>query len=256
MSTEVRRAEAPAGSEAADWWSVSLGRLREWDAAWAEQSLAMTSDPWTEGILPVKFVELVSIGLHATQSGLNQGAMRHHVRAAIAAGASRQELLFVLKCASVMAIHACSAVAPVLLQEASASSLEDFGQVRAKRLERIGQATPSVEKMKAIGQWNDDFDSLLFLAPKWVEQYMKLCIELYQESVLPPKELELLLIAFNAPHTSSSGTYTRHHIKRAFRAGATTDEIMQVMKLNVAQRIEACHATLKILAEELEGSPR
>jgi len=246
----------PADLRTASPWTAALGRLREWDPAWAEQCVEMTTDPWTEGVLPVKFVELVSIGLNAVQGNLNSDGVRRHIRAAIAAGASRQEILFVLKCASVMAIHNCSSVAPILLQEASASSLEDFGQVRAKRLERIGRATPAVEKMKAIGQWNDDWDCLLFLAPNWADQYMKLCIGLYREKVLSPKELELLFVAFNAPYTNSHGIYTRHHIKCAFRAGATTDEISQVLKLNVVQGMQACLVALAILAEELEGDGR
>ena len=99
---------------------------------------------------------------------------------------------------------------------------------------------------------SDEWDCLLFLAPVWTDQYMAMCIELYGAKVLPPKELELLLIAFDASYGNAFGPYTRHHIKNAFKAGATTDEIMQVLKLGVIRGMQACTLGVSILAEELE----
>jgi len=214
----------------------------------------MTTEPLTEGALPLKFIERVCVGLNAAHTNLNPDGTRRHIRAALAAGAGRQEILFVLKVASAMAIHSGSSAGPILLQEAGAGSLEDFSKVRAKRLQRIGEATPAVEKMKAIGQWNDEWDCLLFLAPVWTDHYMAMCSELYQEGVFAPKELELLLIAFDASNPHSTVAYTRHHIKNAFRAGATTDEIMQVLKLGVVQGVQARNLGVSILAEELDRS--
>jgi len=65
-----------------------------------------------EGVLSTKFIELVCIGLNAAQTNLNQDGTRRHIRAAVAAGATYQEILFVLKCASVMSIHSSSFAAP------------------------------------------------------------------------------------------------------------------------------------------------
>ena len=206
----------------------------------------MTTNPWTEGALPTKFIELASVGLNAAHTNLSPDGTRRHIRAAIAAGANRQEILFVLKCA-----HSVTFAAPILLQEASQGSLEDFSQVRAKRLQRVGEATPAVERMKAIGQWSDEWDCLLFLAPVWIDEYMAMCIDLYGAKVLPPKELELLLIAFDASSLRMSGSYTRHHIRNACKAGATTDEIMQVLKLTAVQGMQARNLAVTILAEEL-----
>jgi hypothetical protein len=38
---------------------------------------------------------------------LKSDGTRRHIRAALDAGATRDEILFVLKCASVMSIHSC-----------------------------------------------------------------------------------------------------------------------------------------------------
>ena len=76
-----------------------------------------------------------------------------------------------------------------------------------------------------------------------------LCTDLYAESVLPPKERELLLIAFGAAYI---GPCTRRHIKNAFKAGATVEEILEVLKLGVVQGVQACNLGVTLLAEELE----
>ena len=254
MATESGQAKASANQQPAGLWVEALNQLKEWDPAWAEHTVKMTTNPWMDGILPIKFIELVSVGLNASRTNLNADGMRRHIRAALAAGASRQEILFVLKCASVMSIHSVSFNAPILIQEASIGSLEDFSDFRKKRLERIGKVTPAVEKMKAAGHWSEEWDSVLFLDPVWTDQYMDMGSSLYAENVLPPKELELLLVAFDAAyvHLYDPGTRTRHHIKNAFRAGATVEEIMEVLKLGVVQGVQACNLGVTLLAEELQ----
>jgi alkylhydroperoxidase/carboxymuconolactone decarboxylase family protein YurZ len=249
-----RTAEGPMSGGSITPWDQALNKLREWDPAWAEQCVKMTTNPWTRGVLPIKFIELVCVGLNAAGAHLNPEGVRRHIRAAIAAGANRQEILFVLKCAAVISIYSCSFNAPILLQEASVGSLEDFSTARKKRLQKAAEATPSVEKMKAIGQWTEEWDSLLFLAPAWTDEFMAMCIELYGESIFPPKELELMIMAFDASFTNMYGPGTRRHIKNALRAGATVDEIVEVLKLGVVLGVQACNLGVTILSEELEAA--
>jgi len=213
----------------------------------------MTTNPWTEGVLGTKFIELVCIGLNAGRTNLNPDGTRRHIRAALAAGASREEILFVLKVASVMAIHSCMFGSPILLEETSLASLDDAGRIRARRLREAGGAIPAVEKMKAIGKWNEEWDSLLFFNPVWTEQYMETVIELYTRTVFQPKQIELLCLAFDSSYTYTYGPGTRLHIKNAMKAGATIEEIMTVLKLAVIQGVQACNLGVSILAEELDS---
>jgi alkylhydroperoxidase/carboxymuconolactone decarboxylase family protein YurZ len=252
MAKSEETAKTPGSDQTASSWVAALNKLREWDPVWAGQAVKITTNPSADGILPTKFIELVLIGLTASRTNLNPEGTRRHIRAAIAAGANRQEILFVLKCASVMSIHSGSFNAPILVQEASEGSLDDFGALRRKRLEKVGEATPGVEKMKAMGHWSDEWDSLLFLDPVWTDEYMNMLTALYAESVFSPKEQELLLIAFDAAYVHIYGPGTRRHIKNAFKAGATVDEVMQVLKLGVVQGMQACTLGVSILAEELE----
>ena len=73
-------------------WDAALGKLIEWDPAWAATCLKMTTNPWTSGVLPRKFIELVGVALNAACTNLNPDGTRRHIRAAIKAGATREEI--------------------------------------------------------------------------------------------------------------------------------------------------------------------
>jgi alkylhydroperoxidase/carboxymuconolactone decarboxylase family protein YurZ len=252
MTTEGGTAKAQMSEQAANQWDAALAKLREWDPAWAEQCVKMTTNPWTNGVLPIKFIELVCVGLNAGHTNVNRDGTRRHIRAALAAGASREEILFVLKCAAVMSIHSASFGVPILLEAASAGLLRDFNASRKEEQDKVGKATPAVEKIKSIRKWNEEWDSLLFLAPVWTEEYMTMVWDLYATDVFPPKELELLLVALEASNSRLFGVETRRHVKNALRAGATLAEVMEVLELGVVEGVRTCNLAVPILAEELE----
>ena len=224
-------------------WDAALKTLCQWDPRWAESCARMTNNPWTNGILSRKFIELVAVGLNAACTNLNPDGTRRHIRAALAAGASRDEILFVLKCASVMSIHSCSLGAPILLEEAKAAGIDAKPKPR--------EATPACDRMKAIGQWNSAWDPFYELDPVWTDQFMATGAGIYGSGVMAAKDVELLSIALDASYTHMYGPGTRRHIRNALKAGATMEEIMEVLKLCVVQGVQACNLGVPILAEEL-----
>ena len=224
-------------------WDTALEQLRQWDPDWADTCVKMSTNPWTSGVLPRKLVELIGVALNAACTNLNPDGTRRHIRAALAAGATRQEILTVLKMASVMSIHSCSLGAPILLEEAKAAEIQPAPKPPV--------ATPAIDKMKSIGQWNTAWDPFLELDPVWTDEFMATGIGIYGSGVLPPKEVELLSIAFDASYTHMYAPGTRRHIKNALKAGATLEEIMEVLKLCVTQGVQACNLGVPILAEEI-----
>lgn len=229
--------------ETGPWRGEALARLREWDRAWADSCARMSTDPWRDGVLAPKLVELISLGLNAACTNLNADGTRRHIRRALSAGATRDEILLVIKCATVMAIHSCSLGAPILLEEARAAGVKPEAMPAA--------ATPSCDRMKAVGQWNSAWDPFLELDPEWTEAFIATGIGIYAGAVLPPKELELLSVAFDASFTHMYAPGTRRHIRAALAAGATMREVMAVLKLCVAQGVQACNLAIPQLAEEL-----
>jgi alkylhydroperoxidase/carboxymuconolactone decarboxylase family protein YurZ len=225
-------------------WAAALDRLREWDPQWAEACAKMSTNPWTSGILPLKLVELISVAINAACTNLNPEGTRRHIRGALEAGATRAEILMVLKMSSALSIHSCSLGAPILLEEAKAAGVRLAERPSAP-------VTPSCDKMKAIGQWNTAWDPFYELDPVWTDQFFAVGTGIYTGGVLSPKDVELLSIAFDASITHMYAPGTRRHIKGALKAGASREEIMEVLKLCVAQGVQACNLGVPILAEEM-----
>ncbi len=231
--------------KAGPWDVVTLDTLEQWDPAWADACVKMSTNPWTNGVLSRKLVELISVGLNVGCTSLNSGGTRRHTRAALEAGATRDEILFVIKAGALMSIHALATGAPILAEEAKAAGVKPVPRSNAV-------ATPACDAMKAIGQWNAVWDPLVALDPKWFDEFMAAAAGTYKTCPLPPKELELLSIACDASYTHMYAPGTHRHIKRAFEAGATMGEIVEVLKLCVVQGIQACNLGVPILEEELE----
>ena len=202
---------APATSEETGPWDPALALLREWDPAWAEACVKMTTNPWTSGVLPRKFIELVSVALNAACTNLNPDGARRHIRAALAAGATREEILFVLKAGALMSIHSCSLGAPILLEEAKAAG--------AAPAPKPAASTPACDAMRAVGQWNTAWDPFFELDPQWTDEFFAAAIPLYKSGVMSAKEMELLSIACDASFTHMYAPGTRRHIKAALEGG-------------------------------------
>ena len=162
-----------------------------------------SGDPWRSGVLPRKLVELISLGLNAACTNLNEDGTRRHIHAALDAGASRDEILLILKCAAVMALHSCSLGAPILLEEAREAGVQPQPRPPA--------ATPACDKMRALGQWNAAWDPFFDLDPGWTDAFMATGIGIYASGVLPPKEIELISIAFDASFTHMYAPGTRRY---------------------------------------------
>ena len=232
---------APA-PEAGPWDEPALATFREWEPSWVEQCLAMSANPWTSGVLPRKEVELISLAVNAACTNLSEGGTRRHIRGALEAGATRDEILMIVKIASLLSIHTCSLGAPILLEEAKAVGVNTPS---------VAAPTPVCDKMKAAGQWNPAWDAFYEIAPAWTEAIIAVSLPIYTSGVLTPKLAELLSIAVDVSITHMYAPGTRRHIQTALKLGATVEEIMEVLKICVAMGMQASNLAVPILAEEL-----
>jgi alkylhydroperoxidase/carboxymuconolactone decarboxylase family protein YurZ len=101
-------------------WNPLWDGLREWDPAWTEQFVAMAMQPWNSGVLEPKFIELLCIAVDAAATHMYGPGVRRHIRAALALGATREEILEVLKLTTLVGIHACNIGVPILAEELAA----------------------------------------------------------------------------------------------------------------------------------------
>src|SRR5262245_25450259 len=191
----MRRADGQADTaspaEAASLWQQALDQLREWDPKWAETCLKMTTNPWTTGVLSRKTIELISVALNAAPGAINPEGARRHIRAALAAGASRDEILTVLKMASMMSVYSCSVGGSILVEELPPS---DLGTTRER------QPTPTYDRVRAAGRWNPLWDTFFYLDPVWTDELVASGLGIAADSALSPTLVELLSIALHVSH--------------------------------------------------------
>ncbi|MFO1144794.1 MAG: carboxymuconolactone decarboxylase family protein [Amaricoccus sp.] len=230
------------GAAAGGLWAEGvLDLLSARDPGWEATIRAMSESPWRSEVLSPRFVEFVAVAVNVAVTSLDAPATRRHMRAALAAGATETELLTLVKMGTVMALHSASLGAPILIEEAGAEAIAAAARPAA--------ATPAIDRMKAMGQWNAAWDPFYALDPEWTEAFMATGIGIYASGVFTPKEIELLSIAFDASITHMYAPGTRRHIHNALAAGASVTEIMEVLKICVSRGVETCNLGLPILAE-------
>jgi len=247
MKNDFKTARKPRSQEvlgSGPWDNDTLAKFREWDPVFVDQCFKMSNNPWSNDILPVKDIELISLAVNAAITNLSEGGTRRHIRGALEAGATREEILMVIKMASLLSIHTASLGAPILLEEAKAAG------VKPKPSEPV--ATPVCDKMKAAGQWNTAWDGFFDLDSAWTEAIIAASLPVYTSGIFTPKLAELLSIAVDASITHMYAPGTRRHIRSALKLGATMEEIMEVLKICVSQGMQAGNLSIPILAEELE----
>ncbi len=228
------------------WDDAAFDTLKRWDPSWSAAVDKVTSNPW-QGALDRKTAELISVAVNAACTNLNLDGTRRHIKSAIEAGATRDELLMVLKMASLLSIHVCSLGAPILIEEARAAGVS----AKANRVK-----TPACDRMRAAGQWNVAWDGFYEIDPEWTEAFIVCGAPVYAGGILDLKLAELLSIAFDVSFTHMYAPGVRRHVKAALELGATVEEIMDVFKLCVAQGVQASNMGIPILENELQETVR
>ncbi len=223
--------------------AAALPLLQEWEPQWAAVSQKVASNPWTDGVLSRKFVELVSLGINVACTNLNADGTRRHLRAALDAGATRAEILMVIKCASVMAIHSCSLAAPHPARGGE-------GRQRPAR-RKAPDSDPCLRQDEGDRPMERRLGPILCGRSTWTDDFMAMGANIYGSGVLSAKEVELLSIAFDASFTHMYAPGTRRHIQNALKAGASVEEIFSVLKICVAQGMQASNLGAEILREEI-----
>jgi len=88
--------------------------LARWDHVWLERFLAMGLPLWTDGVLPPLWIEFLCISGDAAITHLYGHGTQRHIEAALALGATRQQVLDVLKIVSLQGLESMELALPML----------------------------------------------------------------------------------------------------------------------------------------------
>lgn len=111
--------------------------------------------------------------------------------------------------------------------------------------------TPQCEDHIARGDWNPLWDQLRTLDPEFMEAYLAFRSVPHRNGPLPQKYKELVMVAINAATTHLYAPGVRRHMRNALKAGATPEELLEVVQLTTVMGIHACNLAVPILMEEV-----
>jgi len=201
----------------------------------------------TAPALSQRMRELVLVALHGTVTSLHGEGVRRHVRRALAAGATEQDILDVLITIVGAANHALYFALPVLIRE-----LDRAGHADAA----LPPVTPEAQAIKeefirARGFWNEQRDSIIRLMPEYFAALSRLSTEPWKNGTLTEKERELVCIAIDCTVTHMFEPGLAIHIRHALQKGASRAEILEVFQLASVIGLEG----YMLAAETLYATP-
>ena len=113
------RPEAPR-KRASGNWNPDWEPFAKLDPAWTEKVVAMAIAPAVTGALDAKTIELIGIALDASCSHLYAPGIRRHIRRALKAGATKDEITAVLQLTTLQGLQSMCVAAPILIEELAA----------------------------------------------------------------------------------------------------------------------------------------
>ena len=111
---------------------------------------------------------------------------------------------------------------------------------------------PATQAQRTSGDWNPMWDTLADLDPDYLEAFLTFRSVPQTNGPLERKYKELIFIAINVATTHLWPSGVRRHIQNALEAGATKEEILEVMQLTSIMGIHSMALGVPILQEEAE----
>jgi alkylhydroperoxidase/carboxymuconolactone decarboxylase family protein YurZ len=108
------------------------------------------------------------------------------------------------------------------------------------------------EYTAAKGFWPEMHNALLQLDPDFLRAYMQYGFATTAKAALDAKTRELIYIAVDAATTHLYNAGTRNHMRMALKLGATTEEIMEVLKIVTGLGMHTTTESVPILLEILK----
>jgi alkylhydroperoxidase/carboxymuconolactone decarboxylase family protein YurZ len=226
---------------------VGIDAVRAGDPALADAYAALVAAP-RQGPLEPVVQELIGLAAAAACSGIDSEAIRAHAAAALAAGATPDQLREVVQLASIQGIHTMIVGTPLVIEEAKAAGLEvpEAGSPRAKEVE--------AEFVRRRGYWSPLWDAIAAFDPDFLAAYLDYSSIPWEQGSLDPKVRELVYVVLSAVTTHLFPDGMRVHVRNAFAHGATPAELVQVLEIIAGVGIRGARAALPIIDDLGAGS--
>ncbi|HHY49919.1 MAG TPA: gamma-carboxymuconolactone decarboxylase [Alphaproteobacteria bacterium] len=207
-------------------WDDSWEAVLELDPEFLAAYIGFAGVPKRERHLDAKTQAFIGLAVDAATTHLHAPGIRRHIETALAAGATRQEVMEVLECTATLAIHAMNVGVPVLVEVLAERGIRTEPAPLDAEQERI-----KADFTKQRGYWNSTWDEMLELTPHLFEAYTAFSSHPWLHGTLSPKLREFIYIAFDTSATHLYRVGLKLHIENALGYGATPQEILEVMEI-------------------------
>ncbi len=234
-----------------DQWSDAWESLLILDpgyfAAWLKLRV-----PARKNLLPLKIQELMLLAVSASCCTLYTPVIRAHTVSALAAGATKEEILEILALIPAIAVHSITVGVPLLVEVLEENGVRKPGQKFLAEGNRREEIKANFAERR--GYWHAAWDPVLEFDPDALEGYTHFSGEGWRKerSVLSLKIKELAYVAVDAATTHLYQVGLKLHIANAIRYGATPEEVMQVFDLAALMGAHTNLVASPIVTEEFK----
>jgi alkylhydroperoxidase/carboxymuconolactone decarboxylase family protein YurZ len=233
------------------WWGSAWESILELDPEFLATYVAFAGVPYRKQQLDAKTREFMHIVVAANALHLYEPGVRPHIRAALAAGATRDEIMEVLECAATVGIHAMNVGVPLLVRILEERGLRDGPTPLDAYQERV-----KADFTRDRGYWNATWDEMLEFDPETFAAYTAFSAYPWKHGTLSPLTRELIYIAFDTAATHLYVTGLRLHIENALGYGGTPQQILEVMEIAAGIGMHGVALAAPILLEEAAAAER
>lgn len=199
--------------------------------------------------LTPKVQEFIYLAVAASTTHIHVPGVRAHVKAAIALGATPDEIMEVIGLTYLVGIHTVTLGAPILQELIEELGIES-DETESRDLEK-DRARIKESFIKQRGFWTDTWNPLLELDPHFFAAYTEFSSLPSKTNVLEPKVRELVTCAFDAATTHLYGRGTKIHMRNALQLGATPGEIMEMLEITSLMGIHGVTVSASVLLDEI-----
>ena len=238
-----------------------------WTPEW--EALAKSSPAYLDGYikiqaasqdrqrLPAKIQEFCYIAVAASVTHIHLPAVKAHIQAALALGATTDELIEVIGMTYLLGVHTVTLGFPILQQLMKELDIPTSPASTSSSSATVDYGTKlKTDFIQARGFWPVTFQPLVDLDPTFFEQYLSFSSFSSRSKVLDPKYREIIICGFDAATTHLYARGTEIHMRNALKLGATPDEIIEMLEITSLMGIDGVVASAPLLLDEVRKLTR
>lgn len=224
----------------------------EWEAvltlnpAYFEAYLKLHEASQNKNHLSPKVQEFISIAVAASPTHIHVPAIKAHIQAALALGATAAEITEVIGLTTLLGIHTVTLGAPILLELMEEEGIKNTTGVDDSERQRVKD-----DFIRQRGFWTDTWNPILDLDPHFFEAYVEFSSLPSKTNILAPKDRELITCAFDAATTHLYARGTKIHMRNALKLGATPGQVMEMLELTMLMGIHGVVVAAPLLLQQL-----